>query len=133
MMLKNTEVEEALHGINAMCGASKIGLLYLSVDRKVSQKFFVETNGKVFNPQYGTLINSTVVSSNYDFYMVAQNCNKGAATPTYYKVIHDSSSLNEGQLEELIYSQCFNYMNWSGSVRVPGVCQYARKLATFVG
>lgn len=23
-------------------------------------------------------------------------------------------------------------MNWSGSVRVPSVCQYSRKIATFV-
>lgn len=31
-----------------------------------------------------------------------------------------------------MYGQCFNYMNWSGSVRVPSVCQYSRKIATFV-
>jgi aubergine-like protein len=102
------------------------------VDRKVSQKFFSSNGNRVSNPQYGTVVNSGVVSRNFDFFMVAQNCNKGTATPTYYKVIHNTSRLNEGQLQELLYGQCFNYMNWSGSVRVPGVCQYSRKLSTFV-
>jgi aubergine-like protein len=40
--------------------------------------------------------------------------------------------MSEGTLQELFYSQCFNYMNWSGSVRVPSVCQYSRKISTFV-
>jgi aubergine-like protein len=88
---------------------------YVCVDRKVSQKFFTAVNGRVSNPQYGTVINHTVTSKNYDFYMVAQNCNKGTATPTYYKVIYNTSK-SKGLLQELFYSQCFNYMNWSGSV-----------------
>lgn len=102
------------------------------MDRKVNQKFFVCSGDRVSNPSYGSLINSTVVSKNYDFYMIAQNCNRGAATPVYYKVIYNSSTMKEGQLQELIYTQCFNYMNWTGSVRVPSVCQYSRKIAGFV-
>lgn len=46
--------------------------------------------------------------------------------------MYSDSEMEEGVLEELIYSQCFNYMNWTGSVRVPGVMQYAKKLATFI-
>ena len=77
-------------------------------------------------------MNNTVVSRDYDFFMVAQNCNRGAATPTYFKVIYNTSEMKEGQLQELLYTQCFNYMNWSGSIRVPSVCQYSRKIANFV-
>ena len=36
-------------------------------------------------------------------------------------------------IEELLYTQCFNYMNWSGSIKVPSVVQYAKKLSMFVG
>lgn len=65
--------------------------------------------------------------------MVAQNCNRGTAKPTYYKVIYTTSNLEEGVLQELIFNECFNYANWMGPVRVPGTLQYAKKLASFVG
>ncbi len=60
-------------------------------------------------------------------------CNRGTAKPTYYKVIYSNSDIEEGILQEMIYQECFNYANWSGSVRVPGPLQYAKKLAMFVG
>lgn len=127
----NTEVSSVLTILKDTCNA-ELKLIYVIVDRKVSQKFFSCRDDRVNNPAYGSLINNTVVSKNYDFYMVAQNCNRGAATPVYYKVIYNSSSMKEGQLQELLYTQCFNYMNWTGSIRVPSVCQYSRKIAGFV-
>ena len=36
-------------------------------------------------------------------------------------------------LSELIFGQCFNYVNWSGSIKVPGILQYAKKCAKFHG
>jgi hypothetical protein len=48
-------------------------------------------------------------------------------------VAYSDSCLEEGVIEELIYSQCFNYMNWTGSIKVPGVLQYAKKLGAFIG
>ncbi len=56
----------------------------------------------------------------------------GTVKPVYYKVIHSTSKMEEGMLQELIYGQCFNYANWSGSVRVPGVLQYAKKLSMLI-
>jgi aubergine len=53
--------------------------------------------------------------------------------PTYYKVAYSDSAMEEGVIEELIYSQCFNYMNWTGSIKVPSVLQYAKKLGAFIG
>jgi aubergine-like protein len=50
------------------------------------------------NPFYGTLINTDVVSNYYDFYLIAQNCNRGTAKPTYYKVIYNDSQMEEGVL-----------------------------------
>jgi aubergine-like protein len=41
--------------------------------------------------------------------------------------------MEEGVIEELIYSQCFNYMNWTGSIKIPSMMQYAKKLGMFVG
>lgn len=53
--------------------------------------------------------------------------------PTFYKVVYSDTALEEGVIEELMYSQCFNYMNWTGSIKVPSVLQYAKKLSMFVG
>lgn len=39
--------------------------------------------------------------------------------------------MEEGVLQELIYSQCFNYVNWTGSIKVPGILQYAKKCVRF--
>ena len=39
--------------------------------------------------------------------------------------------MEEGVLSELIFGQCFNYVNWSGSIKVPGILQYAKKCAKF--
>ena len=64
---------------------------------------------------------------------MAQQGGKGTLKPTFYKVVHSNSQLDEGIVEELMYSQCFNYMNWTGSVKVPSVMQYAKKLAMFAG
>lgn len=41
--------------------------------------------------------------------------------------------MEEGVLQELIFSQCFNYVNWTGSIKIPGPLQYAKKLAKFAG
>jgi aubergine-like protein len=39
--------------------------------------------------------------------------------------------MEEGVLQELIFGQCFNYVNWTGSIKVPSVLQYAKKSAKF--
>jgi hypothetical protein len=31
-----------------------------------------------------------------------------------------------------MYSQCFNYANWTGSIRYPACLQYAKKLSQYV-
>ena len=103
------------------------------MDKNVNQKLFKDAGGKIVNPGFGTLVNSDIVTENYDFYMIAQHCNMGTVKPAYYKVIHSDSKVEEGVLQELLYSQCFNYMNWTGSVRVPACLQYAKKLSTLIG
>lgn len=113
--------------------SNPIHLIYSIIDKNSSQKFFSNKEPNVENPVSGTLINSEAVGEGFDFYLIAQLSRRGTVKPTYYKVVYSNSPLEEGLIEELIYSQCFNYMNWSGSIKVPGVLQYAKKLGTFVG
>ena len=68
----------------------------------------------------------------YDFYIMSRQSNKGTTVPNHYKVIYTSSNLDEGELQELSFSQCFNYVNWTGSIKVPAILQYAKKCVKFV-
>jgi aubergine-like protein len=103
------------------------------VDKNSSQKFFMERGSEVVNPASGMLVNSEAVGKGFEFYLIAQHCNKGTVKPTYYRVVYSDSTLEEGIIEELLYTQCFNYMNWSGSIKVPSILQYAKKLGEFAG
>lgn len=125
------EIKDVLTLMKEMNGYNP-RLTYLNVDKSSSQKFFSNHKG-VCNPGHGTLINNKVVSSNYDFYLISQHCNKGTVKPAHYEVLYSDSAMEEGVLQELMYVQSFNYMNWSGSVRVPSVLQYATKLCAFIG
>jgi aubergine-like protein len=78
----------------------------------------------------GTIVASDIVS-NYDFYLVSQSSTKGSTVPNHYRVVFTNSMMEEGLLHELIFSQCFNYVNWTGSIKIPGILQYAKKCARF--
>lgn len=51
-----------------------------------------------------------------------------------YKVAYDSSNqeVPHEALKIITYEQCYNYPNWSGSIRFPATLQKANKLAKFV-
>jgi hypothetical protein len=42
------------------------------------------------NPPFGTVVDSNVVSINYEFYMISQHATRGSVSPTLYRIIHDS-------------------------------------------
>lgn len=105
-------------------------LTLVMVNVKTSERFFTEGEN-CRNVPAGTVVSTDIVSKNYDFYVVSQNSNKGSIVPNHYKVISTDSKLEEGVLQELIFSQCFNYVNWTGSIKVPGILQYAGKCARF--
>eukprot|EP00178_Gracilaria_changii_P004779 TRINITY_DN1779_c0_g1_i2.p1 TRINITY_DN1779_c0_g1~~TRINITY_DN1779_c0_g1_i2.p1 ORF type:complete len:256 (-),score=40.38 TRINITY_DN1779_c0_g1_i2:34-801(-) len=100
------------------------------VNLRNTERFFTaESNPKNVTP--GTLVSSTIVSKNYDFFIVSQQSTKGSVVPNHYKVIVSESKLEEGHLQELVFSQCFNYVNWTGSIKIPAILQYAKKCARF--
>ena len=100
------------------------------VNLRNSERFFTAGN-EIKNVPPGTLVSSNIVSKDYDFFIVSQQSFKGSIVPNHYKVIACNSKLEEGHLQELIFSQCFNYANWTGSIKVPAILQYAKKCARF--
>jgi aubergine len=53
--------------------------------------------------------------------------------PTSYNVIHDTTGMAPDKMQVLTYKHTHLYYNWSGTVRVPAVVQYAHKLALLSG
>ena len=107
-----------------------IRLAVVMVNLKVNERFF-EDKGTIMNVAPGTVVNKEVVSREYDFFIVSQQARAGTAVPNHFKVIFNNSNMEEGHLQELIYHQCFNYANWSGSIKIPAILQYAKKCARF--
>lgn len=106
-------------------------ITFIMVNTKTNERFFSQDHSGAKNVQAGTLVSDDIVSENYDFYLVSQFSTRGSIVPNHYKVIYSNSKLEEGVLHELAYSQCFNYVNWTGSIKVPGILQYAKKCAKF--
>lgn len=115
--------------------------IYAAKGQPLKMAFIVVTkriNTRVFaggeNPKPGTIIDDVItMPERYDFYLVAQHVNQGTATPSNYNVIHDSTGLSASHIQMLTYKLCHLYYNWTGTVRVPSVCQYAHKFSLLVG
>ena len=76
--------------------AEKVHLVYMLMDKDANQKFFVERGREAANPTSGTLVNSEAVGKGFEFYLVAQQCNRGTVKPTFYKVLYSDTYLEEG-------------------------------------
>eukprot|EP00099_Drosophila_melanogaster_P011508 NP_001285825.1 P-element induced wimpy testis, isoform B [Drosophila melanogaster] len=105
-------------------------LAYIVVTRSMNTRFFL--NGQ--NPPPGTIVDDVItLPERYDFYLVSQQVRQGTVSPTSYNVLYSSMGLSPEKMQKLTYKMCHLYYNWSGTTRVPAVCQYAKKLATLVG
>lgn len=91
-IIKEIEVEECLKALQE-CKGHHISLTYILIDKRPTEKFFGSFDGQVSNPSAGTLINSQLVSDNYDFYLVSQFSNRGTTTPVYYNVVYSDSKM----------------------------------------
>jgi aubergine-like protein len=68
-----------------------------------------------------------------DFYLISQKTTQGVAQPTHYYLAYDEMKVELDKLYTLIYKLSYLYYNWSGSIRVPSPCQYAKKLLILIG
>ncbi|KAL7738918.1 hypothetical protein ACLKA6_016921 [Drosophila palustris] len=129
------EVKDIVEKLNAeyqRAGATEPPLLaYIVVTKATNTRFFTTNNE---NPPPGTVVDDVVtMPERYDFYLVSQTVRQGSVSPTCYNVVHSNIRLTPDQIQKLTYKMCHLYYNWSGTTRVPAVCQYAKKLATLVG
>ncbi len=112
-------------------------LIYLLVTQKTGTRVYDIDNrsGHLSNPLPGTIIGSEISKDGaYEFLMASAATTEGTCNMVQYKVAYDSSNqdLSHQALKILTYEQCYNYPNWSGSIRFPATLQKANKLAKFV-
>jgi len=126
------DIVEKLSAEYERAGSSTKPLLaYIVVTKAMTTRFFTTDNR---NPPPGTVVDDVVtMPERYDFYLVSQTVRQGTVAPTCYNVVHSNIRLTPDQIQKLTYKMCHLYYNWSGTTRVPAVCQYAKKLATLVG
>lgn len=102
---------------------------YVVVTKQINTRFF--NRGR--NPPPGTVVDDVVtLPERYDFYLVSQSVRQGTVSPTSYNIVYSNIRLTPDQMQLLTYKMTHLYYNWSGTTRVPAVCQYAKKLATLV-
>lgn len=103
---------------------------YVVVTKSINTRLFARGH----NPPPGTVVDDIVtLPERYDFYLVSQSVRQGTVSPTSYNVVYSTIRLTPDQMQLLTYKMTHLYYNWSGTTRVPAVCQYAKKLATLVG
>lgn len=87
------------------------------------------------NPSPGTVLDSALVENQgdltYDFFMIPHKATVATAQPVHYKVVYNTSNLTKDQFELSTYHLCYNYVNFSGPIKVPSACMYAKKIADY--
>lgn len=112
----------------------KVNFTYILTNKKHKLKI-ATINGSGSNYQNvpsGTLVDSTIIGNDYDFYLVSQKTNQGLAQATYYKVIFDGNKTNSDDLHLLTYKLCFLYYNWVGAIKTPAAQHYAKRLTSLM-
>ncbi|KAJ7320095.1 hypothetical protein JRQ81_019606 [Phrynocephalus forsythii] len=134
-MVVDYEVPQLLSILNECSGSFKRPKLsMIVVKKKTLCRFFTEANGTLQNPPAGTVIDSEATRPEwYDFFLISQFARQGTVNPTYYNVVYDDNGLKPDHMQRLTYKLCHLYYNWTGLIRVPAMCQYARKLSFLVG
>ncbi|XP_061624752.1 piwi-like protein 1 isoform X1 [Phyllopteryx taeniolatus] len=130
----NYEVAQIIGSIKSMGQDYMPKLSVVVVKKRINCRLFEHSNGKMFNPPPGTVVDTEVTRPEwYDFYIVSTAVNSGSVSPTHYNVVYDTSGLKPDHMQRLTYKLCHMYYNWQGIIAVPAPCQYAHKLAFLVG
>jgi len=107
------------------------------VNKRINQRMFCQERGQVMNPPPGTIIDKKLVENTddkcFDFFLVPQQTTVGCVKPTHFYVALNEShdEISKQDIENLTFCQTFMYSNWSGSIKVPAVCQLAHKIADY--
>jgi len=124
------EIKNIQRALNAIYKGQEYRLCFIVVSKRINTRFFRRDG----NPSPGTVVDDVVtLPERYDFFLVSQSVKQGTVSPTNYNILYDNLGLSPDRLQIFTYKMTHLYYNWSGTLRVPAVCQYAHKLAFLVG
>ncbi|XP_055525211.1 protein aubergine-like [Wyeomyia smithii] len=126
------EIAAIKERINAACKseADRPKLTFFVVNKRINTRLFHQKR----NPAPGTIVDDVItLPERNDFFLVSQSVRQGTVSPTAYNILRDESGLGPDRLQIYTYKQTHLYYNWSGTLGVPAVCQYAHKLAFLAG
>ena len=117
---------------NDLLNNNPIPFYYVLVNTKTSFKFFQteKQQNKVnyYNPEPGLLVMDNITTPNlFEFYIQPQQVTGGTATPTLYHVAFGNLK-NPEFVPKFTFDLCYQYPNWQGPVRIPGILKNAEKL-----
>ena len=129
------EVSTIIKTLNQLIPNYHPRILYTLIDKLSGHRLFMKSNGDVWNPQQGTLVDASVVENQgdriFDYYLVPHRATVATAQPVHFKVAYNTFDIDKREIESFTYHLCYGYFNWVGSIKVPAACMYAKKLADF--
>jgi len=132
LAVKEIELASIKRALEAL--PQKPQLIFAVVTKRIQQRFFQKQGNRLANPLPGSVVDTKVTSDAlFDFFLVPQSVGQGTVTPTHYNVLEFSSNMQPDHFQQIAFKLCHVYFNWTGTIRVPAVCQYAHKLAFLVG
>jgi len=113
---------------------SYIKLTYICVNNKNLLKLYGFKNNQISSILPGTIVDEEIISKDkYEFYLISQKALRGNPQATHYYIVYDEFDVQPAEIHLLVFKLCFLYYNWTGGIKIPAPCQYARKLAMLVG
>lgn len=134
-LVQEIEVRAITEAIETKQAGYKPKIIYCLVDRNIQHRLFSKPNGECLNPGPGTVVDTSLVENQgdkiYDFYLIPHKATVATAQPVLFRVAYNTSSISKDQFETSTYHLCYNYFNFAGPIKVPMVCMYAHKIATY--
>lgn len=128
--IQKLEIEPLMVKLRRIYDEQEPKLAYIIVNKRTNTRVFKPSGSMFINPKPGTVVDRVItLAERNDFFLISQHVSQGTVSPTAYNVIYNTSGLKKDKLESLTYKFTHLYYNWSGTTRIPAVCQYAKKLA----
>ncbi|CAD8057992.1 unnamed protein product [Paramecium primaurelia] len=125
------ETREIILAANQLCQFGD-QIIIINIQNTNITKLFREERDQYFNAPAGTVVDSEITTKNYEFILVPVYSSRGCPRPILYRVIYDTIKIPMEQLQDFVYGQCYNYQNWTGSIKLPAIVKNCQKMIKFL-
>jgi len=127
--VRKTEVRQVINAVR------EAKVVYTVVQKTIHTRFMVEKqSGEVGNPWPGTVVEEDLASPGVPgFFLIPTKCSLSTVKPVHYAILHNDNAIPMQQLQQLTFTMCHCYPNWTDSIKLPFPTQLAHKLAFQMG